>query len=424
MKWLVAIVGLVVVQSGAQAQRILTERVEFPAAGGTVKALEGLVNLVVQPGTLATEGAIPISSNPLVPTPPDFLLESAVSIGLPGTVFLQPVVLQMEFAGLSLPSGTTLASLRVYQMWNHRWTPVPGSFVNQAGGFVQAKIFVGGTFGLFARTSGNPPAENLISFRSQNQDAATSWRRVQPGAGDVNGLASGFEELSRDADTWPGSELAPTENGVMFIRRHPTGSDFYLAAIDGTVPVRFTDLNFSATTGGDFSGNGQKFVFTAQVAGVWKLYRAVAGGGAPTVLATFPIAPASAPAVNPNGTQIAVGMTGGGIWLYAMDTGALMLALGTGGIENVLEVQYSPSGSMVGFLADGGGYPGAGFVCAVSTANTGLRRSSSYGVSIAWDPTSTKIAYGRNDVWVLTVANGATAKTVYLNGILRNLIWR
>ena len=398
MKWLTALAMLAVVQTGALAQRILTERVEFPAAGGTVKALEGLVNLQVQAGTLAGETPIPISSNPLAPMTPDMVLESAVSIGLPGTVFIKPVTLQMELAGLSLPSGASVTSLRIYQIWNHRWTPVPGSFVNQAGGFVQATINAGGTFAIMARTSGNPPAENLITYRSENQDASTSWRKVVPGGGDVNGLASGFEELSRDADTWSGSDLAPTENGVAFVRRHPTGSDFYLAAIDGTAPVRFTDLNFQATTGGDFSGNGQKFVFTAQVGGVWKLYRMLTGGGAPTVLATLPVAPASAPAVNPTGTQVAIGMSGGGIWLYVMDTGALILALNTGGTEDVLDVAYSPNGSWIAFLMENGFSAGTGMVGAVTTSNTGLRRSTHSGRRVAWDPTSTKIAYGHNDI--------------------------
>lgn len=387
--------------------------------------LDGLATLIVQPNTFPENRVIVASTNPLVPTPPEMVLSSAASIGFPGLAFGKPVRLQMSYEGLSLPSGTAATSLRVFRLWNHRWSILP-STVNTVDLFVETTIGAGGTYALLARTAGNPPPENLITFRSTNGDVSSSWRRVAPLAmTSSNGMAAFFEELSRDADTWRGSELAPTENGVFFVRKHVTGSDFYLAALNGDMPTRFTDLNFEETTGGSMNPTSSTMAFTARIGGIWRLYKMVADGTPPAALVTLPAVPTSAPSINPNGNSVAVGMAGGSIYVYDLTTGAQLKQLGSGGVTDVVRVAFSPTGTKVGFIASlPTAPPGVGEVGSTTVSSGLVQRHGDYGRVLSWDPSGARIVFGERELRVWTVGAGTDTIVVYTNGLVQSVIWR
>lgn len=412
--------------SAALSQTILVEPDKIFRTGGTVKMLDGLATLIVQPNTFAENTQIPVSTNPLVPSAPELVLGSGASIGFPGLAFSKPVQLQMSFEGLSLPSGVNPSDLKIFRLWNHRWSALP-STVDTVDMFVQTTISLGGTYALLARSSGNPAPENAIIFRSTNHDVSSSWRRVAPIASpNPTGAAGGFEELSRDADVWSGSELAPTENGVYFIRRHAGGSDFYMAALNGDLPTRITNLAFSETTGASFNPTSTTMAFTALVGGSWRLYRMMSDGRPPAVVANLGFVPSSATSMSPTANQVAVGGVDGSIYVFDVASGSLVKTLATGGTTEVIRVAFSPNGGKVAFLARSPlAAQGLGEVGSVNTGSGAVQRATnSLARAIAWDPNSAKLAYGEREIYVWTVGSGTRTLVVSLQGQLQTLLWR
>jgi WD40 repeat protein len=238
-------------------------------------------------------------------------------------------------------------------------------------------------------------------------------------------MAALFEELSRDADTWRGSELTPTENGVFFVRNHATGSDFYMSALNGNMPSRFTNLSFQATTGASMNPTSSVMAFTANVGGIWRLYKLSSGGTPPSVLLTLPVLPTSAPTINPVGNTVAVGTAGGAIYVYDLTTGSQVKLLATGSSADVMRVAFSPNGAKIGFItAAPSADPGTGEVGSVTVASNVVQRSSGYGRAIAWDPNSSKLAYGEREIYVWTVGSGTRTLVLNTGGQLQSLLWR
>lgn len=402
-----------------------------PAAGGPVVARDGLVSIVFQPGAFASDRAIPIGTNPIAPTSPSLCLDSATTIGLPGTAFANAATLRFHYGLMSLPTGAVESGLRIFRLVNHKWTQVPSCVVELANKIVRAPIEVGGTYGLASATASTLSNEEMILYRQQVNGSGDSaappfWMRTNTTPwSSVSSDSKPVDVLSTECDVWRSSLLAPTENGVLFTRRHSGGSDFYLANLDGTRPVRITNLGFTSTTGGCFARTGNLMAFTAKVGGVWKLYR-MTPDTAPVIIATLPADPTCAPAFSPDSSQIACGITNGTVVVWNPLTGAPITTINVGA-GSVVALDYNSPATKLGFLfaSTGSGY--ANLVGAVTLSNNSIVSiSHEAGVALCWDPSGAKILFAGNSndtfTWVPGQAN--TVRLFLTERQASALVWR
>jgi len=411
------------------AQEIDVKPYVVPAAGGTVVARDGLVSIVFQSGAFPSDRAIPIGTNPIAPSSPSLCLDSPTTIGLPGTSFANAATLRFHYGAMSLPTGAVESGLRIFRLVNHKWTQVPSCVVELANKIVRAPIEAGGTYGLASATTSTLSNEEMILFRprmSGNGNAVSPpfWMRTNTAPVNVSESKSS-DVLSTDCDVWSGSLLAPTENGVLFTRRHSGGSDFYLANLDGTRPVRITNLGFTSTTGGCFARTGNLMAFTARVSGVWKLYRMTADT-APVVIATLPTEPTCAPAFSPDGSQIACGVTNGTVIIWNPVTGAPIttIAVGAGAL---VALDYSPPGTKLGFLfaMTGSGY--ANMVGAITLSNNSIASIfRGAGTVLCWDLAGSKILFpgDGSDAFTWIPGQVSTPRVLLSEQQVSALIWR
>lgn len=402
-----------------------------PSAGGTVVARDGLISIVFQAGAFANDRVIPIGTNPIAPSSPSLCLDSPTTVGLPGTAFANTATLRFHYGLMSLPTGVVETGLRIFRLVNHKWTQVPSCVVELANKVVRAPIEAGGTYGLASATASTLANEDMVLFRQQMSGSSDSvappfWMRTNTTPwSNVSNDAKPVDVLSTECDVWRGSLLAPTENGVLFAKRHSAGSDFYLANLDGTRPVRITNLGFTSTTGGCFARTGNLMAFTARVSGVWKLYR-MTPDTAPVLIANLPGDPTCAPAFSPDSSQIACGITNGTVVVWNPLTGGPITTINVGA-GSVVALDYNSAGSKLGFLfaSTGSGY--ANTVGAISLPlNTIQLTGHGAGGALCWDPAGTKILFGGDsqDAFSWTPGPGTPVRIFLTERLVSALVWR
>lgn len=132
-----------------------------PAAGGTIEALDGEVEVEVAPGVLTEETGITVEE-----TPPTGTAITAVEFGPDGLEFNEPIRVTIGYDASQFPPGVSESDLVLNLLDDQgRWTIIPGSQVDEALDEVTAE------FHHFS-TGGVGPAE-LAIFCSGDGDPDT-----------------------------------------------------------------------------------------------------------------------------------------------------------------------------------------------------------------------------------------------------------
>ncbi len=188
-----------------------------PPTGGTVTAADGKVEITVPSGATAAGIAITVAAVASPPAAPTLVPGTAHELGPAGTVFAQPVAVQLSFADAQVPAGTEVSLLRVHRWNGTEWEALANGTVDPVTQTARGETLRFSTFAVMGTT---PPV--LVSL------SATSVRVGSPAlvltvSGDnfVNGSTIHWNGAARTTTFVSSTELTATIPASDFVTPGP-----------------------------------------------------------------------------------------------------------------------------------------------------------------------------------------------------------
>lgn len=368
-------------------------------AASTIVFQQGLGSLSIQAASVTANTPIFFGPSPLVPVIPTLVPGTVFSIGRPFLSLAKTATLTLNYGPRSMPSGTVEASLRIYKLYNHKWTIVGGT-VNTINKTVTTTITKAGTYALLASTANALNAEDLLIELSANVGGTGNipgtivddWFSVTTDTLFSTGSRI-VNKIGRSIDRTYPTFVSPAYNALFFTRKEPNGNfAIYSMNADGSHPYRLTDIASQYITNAAISGDGRTCCFSAYVSGAFNVYKMNTDGSGLVALATGLTSPnieIGIPlALNPAGAQVSMGI-GNTIRVVTVATGATVRTFTVAAAAiGVKGIAYNSSGTILAMTTDTGLYSATANSGAVTTRDATL----SYGSAVAWSPDGTRIA--------------------------------